>query len=239
MFLAALLAAGSDTLESSDPPWSTTEWLVLGSLPMTAVALSFADASVRDFAQDHRSPATRAVSAGAKVLGDGRLVVPLSGLLWGVGAYREDSRLSRASVNALEAWSLTQLVTQTGKYTLGRARPHREQGELAFTGFALSDDDFRSFPSGHSSTAWGILPAYAMEYHDLPWLSGGLYALAAATGLSRVHDDEHWLSDVVFSAGVGWLSNRAVRSWNGRDRDTKVWLVPTGDGFVASVRREF
>ena len=206
---------------------------------MATVALSFADAPVRDFARGHRSPTTRAVSAGAKVLGDGRLVVPLSGLLWGLGAYREDSRLAGASVNALEAWALTQLVTQTGKYTLGRARPHRERGELAFTGFALRDDGFRSFPSGHSSTAWGILPAYAMEYRDLPWLSAGLYALASATSLSRVHDDQHWLSDVVFSAGAGWLSNRAVRTWNGQDRATKAWIVPTGDGFAASVRREF
>lgn len=206
---------------------------------MATVALSFVDGPVGDFARGHRSPTTRVVSAGAKVVGDGRLVVPLSGLLWGVGAYREDSRLSRASVNALEAWSLTQVVTQTGKYTLGRARPHREQGELAFTGLALRDDDYRSFPSGHSATAWGILPAYAMEYHDLPWLSASLYALAAATSLSRVHDDQHWLSDVAFSAGVGWLSNRAVRTWNAKHRDTKTWLVPTGDGFVASVRREF
>lgn len=206
---------------------------------MAAVGLSFVDGPVRDFAQDHRSPTTRGLAAGAKVLGDGRLVVPLSGLLWGLGAYREHSRLSRASINALEAWSLAQLVTQTGKYTLGRARPYREEGELAFTGFALRDDDYRSFPSGHSSTAWGILPAYAMEYHDLPWLRASLYALAAATSLSRVHDDQHWLSDVVFSAGVGWLSNRAVRTWNAHDRDTKVWMVPTEDGFVASVRRDF
>lgn len=206
---------------------------------MATVALSFLDEPVRDVALGHRSATTRAVSKGAKILGDGRLVLPVSALLWGLGATRDAPRLARASVNALEAWSLAQLVTQTGKYTLGRARPQREEGRLAFTGFALRDDAYRSFPSGHSSTAWGILPAYAMEYDDLPWVAGGLYALAAATSLSRVHDDQHWLSDVVFSAGVGWLSNRAVRAWNASDRSTTVSLVPTPEGLVASVRREF
>lgn len=203
------------------------------------MALSFADDPVRRFATSHRSTTTRATSAGAKVFGEGRLLVPVSGVLWGIGAGGRFPRLARASSNAMESWALAQLVTQTGKYTLGRARPYREEGELAFTGFALDDDDYRSFPSGHSSTAWGILPAYAMEYSDLPWVSGGLYALAAATSLSRVHDDQHWLSDVVFSAGVGWLSNRAVRAWNARERSTQVGVFPTDHGFVASVRREF
>lgn len=206
---------------------------------MATVALSFADDPVRSFAHDHRSPTTRAVSAGAKVLGEGRVLVPVSGLLWGLGAGGRAPRLARASVNALESWSLAQVVTQTGKYSLGRARPHREEGALSFTGFALTDDAYRSFPSGHSSTAWGILPAYAMEYADRPWVSGGLYALAGATSLSRVHDDQHWLSDVVFSAGVGWLSNRAVRAWNAKQGPTRVWVFPTDEGYAASVRRRF
>lgn len=206
---------------------------------MAAVALTFVDGPARDFATSHRGPTTRAVSAGAKLVGDGRLVVPVSGLLWGLGAGGRAPRLARASVNALEAWSLTQVVTQTGKYTLGRARPYREEGELAFTGFAFGDDDNRSFPSGHSSNAWGILPAYAMEYTDLPWVSGGLYAIAGATSLSRVHDDQHWLSDVVFSAGVGWLANRAVRRWNARSDGTQVMVLPTSQGFLASVQRRF
>lgn len=53
-----------------------------------------------------------------------------------------------------------------------------------------------------------------MEYSDHPVLVAALYATAASTSLSRVHDGMHWTSDVFFSAGLGYLSNRMVRAWN-------------------------
>jgi membrane-associated phospholipid phosphatase len=69
----------------------------------------------------------------------------------------------------------------------------------------LSDN--RSFPSGH--TAVTMMSAHIMykEYKDLsPWIGVGGYLVATTTGVFRMLNHAHWLSDVVMGAGIGLLS---------------------------------
>ncbi len=64
-----------------------------------------------------------------------------------------------------------------------------------------------SFPSGHTATAFMTATMLSKEYgHLSPWLSVGAYAMASATGLMRMANNKHWLSDVMVGAGVGILS---------------------------------
>lgn len=239
----AALHGAADTSAADIPAdrWTTTDWVVLAALPSATVLLAVADEPVRSFALDHRNDATGSGAAAAKLVGDGRLTVPVTGLLWWAGSSGRAPRLARASLNGLEAWTLAQVVTQTAKYSLGRARPQVEAGNLDFSGLVLHGDSRHSFPSGHTATAWGLLPAYAMEYDDHPWIAGSLWTVAAAVPLSRIHDDQHWLSDVAFSAGVGWLSNRAIRSWNAHKRapTAYAWILPTQDGWTAGITRTY
>ncbi len=64
-----------------------------------------------------------------------------------------------------------------------------------------------SFPSGHTATAFMTAAMLSKEYgHLSPWLSVGAYTVASATGLMRMANNKHWLSDVMVGAGVGILS---------------------------------
>ena len=207
---------------------------------MATILVSSLDEDVRSFALDHRGERSRVVSGVIKPLGSGLAPSVALGLWW-AGAAGRAPRLASASRNALEAWVLAGAVVQTGKYSLGRSRPFREDGDRSFAGFAL-DDSRHSFPSGHVGCAWAVLGAYAMEYDDIPAVSWPLWGAALAVSASRLHDDQHWLSDVVFSMGTGWLSNRFVRAWNGRPtRGDRVGLMvmPTGDGWAARLDAPF
>ena len=64
-----------------------------------------------------------------------------------------------------------------------------------------------SFPSGHTATAFMTATMLSKEYgYKSPWISIGAYTTATATGLMRIANNKHWLSDVLTGAGIGILS---------------------------------
>jgi membrane-associated phospholipid phosphatase len=64
-----------------------------------------------------------------------------------------------------------------------------------------------SFPSGHTAVAFTGAHLLYKEYrHISPWIGVGGYAIAAATGVLRVVNRAHWVSDAVTGAGIGILS---------------------------------
>ncbi|WP_343672526.1 phosphatase PAP2 family protein [Chitinophaga sp.] len=68
-----------------------------------------------------------------------------------------------------------------------------------------------SFPSGHTATAFMSAEFMRMEYKDVSsWYGVGGYIAATATGVLRMYNNRHWLSDVVAGAGVGILSTQAA-----------------------------
>lgn len=67
--------------------------------------------------------------------------------------------------------------------------------------------DNHSFPSGHTATAFMTATMLTKEYGYLsPWIGVGAYGVASATGLMRMANNKHWLSDVLTGAGIGILS---------------------------------
>lgn len=64
-----------------------------------------------------------------------------------------------------------------------------------------------SFPSGHTATAFMTATMFNKEYgHKSPWIGVGAYSMATVTGLMRMANNKHWLSDVLTGAGIGILS---------------------------------
>lgn len=80
----------------------------------------------------------------------------------------------------------------------------------SITGVIRPDSsDNHSFPSGHTSAAFVSAEFLRQEYKDVsPWIGVGGYAVAVATGVLRMYNNKHWLSDVIAGAGVGILSVR-------------------------------
>ena len=70
---------------------------------------------------------------------------------------------------------------------------------------------FNSFPSGHTATAFAGAEFLWQEYKDVSvWYGVGGYVIASATGILRVYNNRHWLSDIITGAGIGILSTKAV-----------------------------
>ena len=65
-----------------------------------------------------------------------------------------------------------------------------------------------SWPSGHTATSFVGATILHKEYGltRSPWYSVAGYGMATATGVMRILNNRHWISDVMSGAGIGILS---------------------------------
>ena len=81
----------------------------------------------------------------------------------------------------------------------------------SWTGVTRPDGGTRSFPSGHTATAFSLAHFMHHEYGEVStWYSVGAYSTAAAVGIMSVAKNAHWISDIVAGAGIGILATELV-----------------------------
>src|SRR5258708_2245072 len=69
--------------------------------------------------------------------------------------------------------------------------------------------NYASFPSGHTAQAFASAEFMRQEYKDESfWYGVAGYAMATATGVLRLYNNKHWVSDVVTGAGIGIASTK-------------------------------
>lgn len=161
----------------------------------------------------HRSAALGGTLTGARMFGDVGAIA-LGAALWGGGALAKDNTTARDGVRALEAIAVGSALTILVKRLAGRARPSASPGNAHDFSWGRGfggDANFLSFPSGHSTAAFAFASAITARVgtrsrSQALWLGPLLYGAASLTGVSRLYDGSHWLSDVVVGAGIGTVS---------------------------------
>ena len=129
-----------------------------------------------------------------KYLGEIYTLLPAAATVYVVGRVKDQPKITHVGMDLIEALAVNEALVQTIKYTTRRERP--------------DGSGRNSFPSGHAADTFAF--ATALERH-LGWKGAvPAYAFASYVAMSRLPDNKHWLSDVVFGAGVGIISGRTV-----------------------------
>lgn len=106
-------------------------------------------------------------------------------------------KLGDQLILALLSNIIAQGVTQGLKKAIKYPRPNGE--------------DYYSFPSGHTTTAFANATILHEEYGDRSVLySIGGYGTATAVGGLRILNNKHWLADVLMGAGIGIGATKAL-----------------------------
>ncbi len=116
-------------------------------------------------------------------------------VMLGMKAFGVEGRSDWNRMLVSDAFSMVLMasVVQSMKHTTDVTRP--------------DGTDNHSFPSGHTATAFMTATMLTKEYgHVSPWIGVGAYTFATGTGLMRIANNKHWLSDVLTGAGIGIIT---------------------------------
>ena len=205
-------------------PRRKSTWVLLGAGAAGALLAHQADAYVQEHIVGNST--AEKIFAPGKVIGSAYVQIGASVGLWAVGRYivpgegePKTNKWSHIGFDLMRAQIVTQTFTQAMKYTVRRDRP---TGECC------------AFPSGHASTAFAA--AAVLERHF--GYRGSWPALLGATYIatSRLVDNRHFLSDVVFGAALGTAAGWTVVGIHGRDHYALQPVPVRGGMMIALVR---
>jgi membrane-associated phospholipid phosphatase len=233
--LLALLAAGSPALAQSpaeakpDPPSvvslftdlardfrhlaSRDSILILGAAGAASLAVKPEDPTIT-LRASRSQPLDTALDGGA-FIGDGATQLGAAAAIYGLGRVFHRPDAATLGADLLQAQLVSGLLTQSIKYAVNRTRP---------------DGGHHSFPSGHASATFAT--ATVLERH-FGWRIGApVYAVAGYVATSRLSENQHFASDVIFGAGIGIVSGRAMTIGKGKTALTVTPLPVHGGGAV-------
>lgn len=132
----------------------------------------------------------------------------------------KQNKVARVGFDLVRANILTQSLTYGIKLTVRRDRP---TGECC------------SFPSGHASVTFAA--ATVLERHFGYRNAWPTFLIAGYVAASRLHDNKHFLSDVLFGSALGIASGWTVVGRRGRD-EYALLPVPTRGGVMIAFMRK-
>jgi len=200
----------TDTRDLTISPlkWDKKDWLHFGMFTATTATLFLVDRSASDFCRENRSASMDNITESFFDPLASKYSLALGGVFYAYGLAGKDKKAQSTGLLVVESYLVGGLFANLGKYAFGRSRPNREAASPSFRWNGPFNG--RSFPSGHTTTAFAVAAVFANQYRDTKWVPVAAYTLATAAGLSRVYENRHWLSDTFAGAVLGTLAGNYI-----------------------------
>ncbi len=222
ILLCSIPLANADIYKEWSSPVNNKESqkvLIYGSIA-TGLLVASRDSTIekfQDYAQQHGLMSEDMASFG-DIMGQ---TVP--NILYIAGNYYVDNKKSEARMKLMaKATMYAGVTTMILKRIVNQRRPNSKNRH--------------SFPSGHTTTAFAFASVVAKE-HEWYW-GASAYSLATLVALSRIHDNAHYIHDVVFGAAIGTAFGLSLSSLND-DASENISLVPTAGGAYFNYKYSF
>jgi membrane-associated phospholipid phosphatase len=226
---------GRETWEFAKQPikWDGGDWLKLGLVSAaTFLVMETADQPVRNAVlKDQRYYKSVPIEFGRMW---GELYTPVV-LFSGFAAYSlitDDIGARKIAYEIGQASLYAGAVTFLLKMAIGRARPYMDEGKNSFHPFSsIFIQDYHSLPGGHTTAAMVLSTVLSRNVKPV-WLKALVYIPAALTFISRVYQDQHWTSDDLLGAALGYI----IATWVVDKHENNKSIVEISSAYPFSIR---
>ena len=147
---------------------------------------------------------------------------------------KRNERMAALGLHGTEAIVVGLLLTNAIKVGAGRQRPYVNRDKPYNFGFmrGWKQEQYRSFPSGHTLIAFAAAAAVTEETsrwwrHSGWYVGSAMYGGATLVALSRMYNNRHWASDVMIGGLIGTFAGLKVVKYHHTHPDNRVdrWLL--------------
>ncbi|HCY77129.1 MAG TPA: PA-phosphatase [Ignavibacteriales bacterium] len=204
--------------------FDTKDWVITGAVLTTTTLAYLLDKSNREFWARNQSKSLDKITKVGEFYGEIKNAAIFSGTIYLGGKIIGSKEFSVTGRMLFEGLFFAGLTTTLIKSFSGRSRPYTNDGYNHFKLFQ-TNNDFTSFPSGHTTVAFTLSSILSNRINNT-YVSIGLYALAATTVMQRMYSDNHWLSDTILGAGIGYFIGKAVVMFDDDADNTGIKVNP-------------
>ncbi|MBB6611556.1 phosphatase PAP2 family protein [Pontibacter sp. Tf4] len=184
--------------------------LIVAGVGVWTATFAWVDEPVQRFMFSHRSQAGDKIATVVEPFGRQHYMLPLAVTAAATGMLLKDKNLEKAGILAVGSIMVSAGITEGLKHQFHRHRPNSGDDNHFFDGPSLSPAH-TSLPSSHTTTAFAMATSVASVYrYEHPAVPPIAYGVATLVGLSRIHDNAHWTTDVLAGALVGYVSAKGT-----------------------------
>ena len=224
------------------------DWTAFAGIAATTTFAFVYDDEIYDFVDNAFSNSqSNTISQYTDIFGEELFIVPSIALTYAVGAIDKNPRLKNMSLAALQSFIFAEVASAGIKVLTCRERPYQaiscQLSAISYQSHSwlgpFATFESTSFVSGHATRAFTLATTVAGFYPEKKWIGIVSYSLATATSIGRVISKEHWTSDVIVGAALGYFIGRGVVKFNekiGNINTVKIEPVVTNYGLGVAMR---
>lgn len=189
--------------------WTGKDWLKVGVLATAGLGIYTVDDNIQHWSVSNKTNTTQSISDVAEKFGNTSFTSIALGVTLISGWAIQNEKMKNVSLLALKSSLLSGLLAQTIKNIGHRSRPNSGDSKNSWHGPSIGGKH-KAFPSGHTATAFALATTLSQVFKDKKWVAIASYSIATIAGLSRIHDNKHWATDVFSGAILGYFTSKAI-----------------------------
>jgi len=202
--------------------WDKNDILTFAVFLGTSGLLYALDQDLYDKVQQGKNSGTVDASKVISKFGKGGYLTGFMAALYVSGEAFDSAGLRKTALLSMESFLTTSAVVLTMKAVFGRARPYTGKPSNIFRPFSVSTR-YTSLPSGDAAGAFAVAATIA-DRSDVFIVDALAYGLAGLIAFFRVHDQQHWPSDVFIGSALGYFIGKKVSAMNRNSASAQVHL---------------